>query len=75
VKVRTDAFAPTRSQQQRRQVIWGILVLVFLGATLWLRLRSASEEARTTYHSSSYWHGVAGGVAQPAPPAAPASHR
>ena len=72
VKVRTDAFAPTRAEQRRRQVVWGLLVLIFLGATLWLRLRSAETEARSTYHVPGYWHGVAGGVSQPAAPA-PAS--
>jgi hypothetical protein len=72
IKVRLEAFAPTRMQQLRVQLIAGGLMFLFLVATLVLRLYFARTEATEVPHASSPWQGVAQGAAG-APPA-PATH-
>jgi hypothetical protein len=73
IKVRTEAFAPTRAQQLRTQFIWGLLLLAFLVAGFAARVYFAREEEHEVTRPTSMWKGVSvkpGGAAS-APAGAP----
>ncbi len=75
VKVHTEAYAPTPGQQVRKQILWGLLALVFLGVTAYLRLHYESVEARQTYKEPGHWKGVAKGVSTREQPKPAAPHK
>jgi hypothetical protein len=59
VKVRTEAFAPTRGQQVRRQMVWGTLFLLVMVGIFACHVRLQSREAKQVPKASSVWKGVA----------------
>ena len=69
VKVRTEAFAPTRGQQVRRQMAWGTLFLLVMVGIFACHVRMQAQEAKEVPKASSVWQGVAVKPAAPAKPA------
>ena len=71
IRVRTEAFAPSRSEQFRTQLLAGLLVFLFLLGALCARLYQAKEELHTKPQPGSFWTGVstqppAGAASRPA---------
>jgi hypothetical protein len=58
IKVRTEAFAPTRGQQVRRQVLWGATFLLVMLGIFSCHVRMQAQEAKAVPKASSVWKGV-----------------
>jgi len=59
IKVRTEAYAPSRSQQVRRQMAWGTLFLLVMAGIFACHVRLQKQEAKAVPKASSPWKGVA----------------
>jgi hypothetical protein len=59
IKVRTEAFAPTRGQQLRRQMMWGGLFLAVMVGIFACHVRMQTQAAKEVPKASSPWQGVA----------------
>jgi hypothetical protein len=65
IRVRTEAFAPSRAEQVRRQVMWGVLFLLVMGGIFACHVRLQAQEAKAVPKASSPWKGVAVKPAKP----------
>jgi hypothetical protein len=68
VRVRTEAFAPTRSQQLRSQILWGGLFLLIMVGIFSCHVRMQQQIAKEVPKASSYDQGVAVKPAAPSKP-------
>jgi hypothetical protein len=59
IKVRTEAFAPSRGQQLRSQMAWGGLFLLVMVGIFACHVRMQNQIAKEVPKASSYDQGVA----------------